>query len=204
MTFTVAIDGPAASGKGTIARAVAAEFGFRHLDTGLIYRAVGAKVAEGADPLEAAGNLSDADLARPDLRGEATGREASKVAALPKVREILLQYQRDFAKSPEGAVLDGRDIGTVVCPDAQVKLFVTASDAVRAERRWAEEGGDASGRTLEMVLSALRDRDERDRTRGTSPLVAAPDATVLDTSTMSVAEAIAEATAIIRARMQQT
>ncbi|MBY0397936.1 MAG: (d)CMP kinase, partial [Thermoleophilia bacterium] len=135
MIFTVAIDGPAAAGKGTIARAVAGRFGFRHLDTGLLYRAVGAK---GGDAVAAARGLSEIDLARPGLRTAEAGQAASRVAAIPEVRAALLDFQRRFARAEGGAVLDGRDIGTVICPGAEVKLYVTASDEVRAHRRWLE------------------------------------------------------------------
>jgi cytidylate kinase len=141
--FTVAIDGPAASGKGTISRAVAAEFGFAHLDTGLLYRAVGAK---GGDPAEAARSLTAEDLKRGDLRTAEAGQAASRVAADPEVREALVDFQRAFARRAGGAVLDGRDIGTVICPEAEVKLYVTASDEVRARRRHAELAAEGSAR----------------------------------------------------------
>ncbi|MGL4321418.1 MAG: (d)CMP kinase, partial [Paracoccaceae bacterium] len=137
--FTVAIDGPAAAGKGTIARAVAARFGFAHLDSGLLYRAVGAK---GGDPVLAAEGLVPADLERDDLRSMAAGQAASVVAAIPAVRAALVDFQQRFARADGGAVIDGRDIGTVICPEAEVKLYVTASAAVRAHRRWLEVGGD--------------------------------------------------------------
>ncbi|MEM8754916.1 MAG: (d)CMP kinase, partial [Pseudomonadota bacterium] len=132
----VAIDGPAAAGKGTISKAVAERFGFAHLDTGLLYRAVGAVAAEtGRDPAEVAATLTDADLARPDLRSGPAAQAASRVAVVPEVRAALVDFQRAFAARPGGAVLDGRDIGTVILPDADVKLFVTASPACRAWRR---------------------------------------------------------------------
>ena len=136
MRITVAIDGPAASGKGTISRAVAAHFGFAHLDTGLLYRAVGAKLIDGVDPVEAARALARPDLDDPRLRSAAVAQAASKAAVIPEVRAALLDFQRAFALRAGGAVLDGRDIGTVICPDAQVKLFVTASADVRATRRF--------------------------------------------------------------------
>ena len=145
MKFTVAIDGPAAAGKGTIAKALAEKFGFAHLDTGLLYRAVGALVLEGAEPEAAAKALSEEDLARPNLRGEAAGKAASEIALIPAVRAALLDFQQQFAARDGGAVLDGRDIGTVVCPEADIKFFVTASDEIRAERRWREQGGSAFG-----------------------------------------------------------
>ena len=184
MKFTVAIDGPAAAGKGTISRLIAARFGFAHLDTGLLYRAVGAKVAEGAEAIEAAQSLSEADLARDDLRSLEAGQAASKVAAIPEVRTALLEFQRRFARAEGGAVLDGRDIGTVICPEAEVKLFVTASAEVRAHRRWLEVGGDEA-----QVLAEVRERDERDMNRADAPLRPAEDAVIIDTSDLSIDEA---------------
>ena len=200
MKFVVAIDGPAASGKGTIARAVALEFGFKHLDTGLLYRCVGALVNAGADPIEAAKQLTLTDLQRDDLRGEVAGKAASKVAAIPEVRSALLEYQIRFSQRDSGAVLDGRDIGTVVCPDADVKLFITASDEVRANRRWLEEGGETGPVSYEWILGDVRERDKRDRDRSVAPLVAADDATTIDTSKMSIDEAIATALETVRRR----
>ena len=187
MNFTVAIDGPAAAGKGTIARALAARFGFAHLDTGLLYRAVGAK---GGDPVAAARDLTAADLARDDLRSMAAGQAASVVAAIPKVRAALTDFQRRFAQQPGGAVLDGRDIGTVICPKAHVKLFVTASAAERARRRWLELGGEMP---LDQVLEQVLERDARDMGRGDAPLIAAKDALILDTSSLTIDQAIGAA-----------
>jgi len=195
MAFTVAIDGPAAAGKGTIARAVAARFGFGYLDTGLLYRAVGAKVADGMDPVAAAQDLSDADLARTDLRSPVAGQAASRVAAMPDVRAALVAFQRGFARRDGGAVLDGRDIGTVICPEADVKLFVTADDTVRAQRRWRELGDPSL--TLNHVLEDLRARDNRDSARAAAPLRPAADAVVLDTSELDAAAAIAAAIAAV-------
>jgi len=192
VSFTVAIDGPAAAGKGTIARAVAARFGFAHLDTGLLYRAVGAK---GGDPVAAARGLMPGDLARTDLRTLAAGQAASRVAAIPEVRAALVEFQRRFAKQAGGAVLDGRDIGTVICPKAEVKLYVTASAEVRAHRRWLEVGGDEA-----QVLAEVQERDARDMGRADAPLCAAPDALVLDTSTMSIEAAVERAMAVVEAR----
>ncbi len=199
MGFTVAIDGPAAAGKGTIARAVAEHFGFGYLDTGLLYRATGARVADGLDPLRAAEGLTEADLARGDLRSAAAGQAASQVAALPEVRAALVAFQRDFARRDGGAVLDGRDIGTVICPDADVKLFVTASDVVRAERRWREL--DDPALAVESVLDDLRARDRRDSERTTAPLRPAEDAVILDTSALDIAAAIAAAVGHVQARL---
>lgn len=203
MIFTVAIDGPAASGKGTIARAVAQHFGFAHLDTGLLYRAVGMKTLDAGkgiiDPVwaeAAAAHLGPDDLARTDLRGNIAAQAASKVAVIPGVRAALLQFQRQFARRPGGVVLDGRDIGSVVCPEAEVKLFVTASEETRAHRRWLELGGNEAA-----VLTDLRLRDGRDRERQLSPLVAAADAVTLDTTGQTVDEAVAQAIAIVGQRL---
>ncbi len=193
MIFTVAIDGPAAAGKGTISRAVAARFGFAHLDTGLLYRAVGAK---GGDPVAAARGLTEADLARDDLRTLAAGQAASKVAAIGAVRAALVEFQRRFARRNGGAVLDGRDIGTVICPDAAVKLYVTASPETRAHRRWLELGGDAA-----QVLAEVLERDARDMGRADAPLRPAEDAVVLDTTDMTIDAAVARAVAVIDARL---
>lgn len=193
MIFTVAIDGPAAAGKGTISRAIAARFGFRHLDTGLLYRAVGAK---GGDPVIAARSLTETDLARDDLRSMAAGQAASRVAVIPEVRAALLDFQRHFARVEGGAVLDGRDIGTVICPGAEVKLYVTASAEVRAHRRWLEVGGDPA-----QVLAEVQERDARDMGRADAPLRPAEDAVILDTSSMSAELAITRATALIGAAL---
>ncbi len=195
--FTVAVDGPAAAGKGTVARAVAAHFGFAHLDTGLLYRATGRRMMEGADPVAAAAHLSPADLARADLRSAAAARAASEVAAIPAVRAALLAFQRRFARRPGGAVLDGRDIGTVICPAAEVKLFVTASDIVRAQRRCAELVAAGHATTVDEVLEDLRARDARDAGREAAPMIVATDAVVIDTSAMDVAEAVTSAIAAV-------
>lgn len=194
MTFTVAIDGPAAAGKGTISKAVAVTFGFAHLDTGLLYRAVGAKAADGIDPITAAQTLNNNDLCRDDLRSLAAGQAASKVAVIPEVRAALVDFQRRFATQDGGAVLDGRDIGTVICPDANVKLFVTASAEVRAHRRWLEVGGDEA-----QVLAEVRERDDRDINRADAPLKPAVDAVLIDTSNLSIDDAIAAAVSAINA-----
>lgn len=195
MIFTVAIDGPAAAGKGTISRAVAQSFGFAHLDTGLLYRAVGMK---GGDPVLAARGLSAQDLAREDLRSLEAGQAASKVAVIPEVRAALVAFQRDFARRDGGAVLDGRDIGTVICPEAEVKLFVTASAEIRARRRWLELDGVA----FEDVLAQVRERDDRDMNRADAPMRAAVDAVVLDTSELTSEAAIAQAHALVAAKLR--
>jgi cytidylate kinase len=208
----VAVDGPSASGKGTLARRLAAALDFAYLDTGLLYRAVGAAVlAAGGDPAEpgaavaAARNLDPAaldpalDLA--PLRREAIGQAASLVAPIPEVRAALLDHQRRFAAAPPGgkagAVLDGRDIGTVVCPRAEVKIFVTASLEARAERRHKEllERGEAS--IYARVLAEMRERDRRDSDRAAAPLKPAADAEILDTTEMDAEEAFRTALAIV-------
>ncbi|MDF3605417.1 d(CMP) kinase [Paracoccus sp. DMF-8] len=190
MPFTIAIDGPAASGKGTIARALAGHFGFAHLDTGLLYRAVGAR---GGDPVQAALDLSPADLARDDLRTAAAGQAASRVAAIPLVRAALVDFQRRFARQDPGAVLDGRDIGTVICPEAEIKLYVTASDEIRAHRRALELGADPA-----QILRELRERDARDAARDVAPMRPADDAVLLDTSRMSIDDAVVHAIALVK------
>ncbi len=198
MIFTVAIDGPAAAGKGTISRAVAQQFGFAHLDTGLLYRAVGLR---GGDPAAAARSLTAEDLQRPDLRTLEAGQAASRVATLPQVRAALLEFQRRFARQPGGAVLDGRDIGTVICPEAEVKLYVTASAEVRARRRWLELGGDSAPRPFAEVLAEVIERDSRDMGRADAPLRPAEGAVILDTSTLSIDQAVDHARSVIAARL---
>ncbi len=195
--FCVAIDGPAAAGKGTVSKAVAAHFGFAHLDTGLLYRAVGAKVLEGEDPEAAARGLVTDDLERDALRTPAVAAAASEVAAIGPVRRALLDFQRSFAARSGGAVLDGRDIGTVICPDAVVKLFITASAEVRAKRRFAELYAKGIGDSYEQVLADVRARDARDMERAEAPLRPADDAVVIDTSDLSVEDAVAAAVAAV-------
>lgn len=203
MSTVIAVDGPAAAGKGTIARALAREFGLRHLDTGLLYRAVGRRVLAGEDPVAAARALTEADLAGDDLRSAAVAEAASRVAAIPAVRQALVETQRAFAATPPGAVIDGRDIGTVICPDADVKLFVTASPETRARRRWLELQQRGERLDYDTVLADVLARDERDRTRATSPLKPAPDAHLLDTTNLSIDAAVAEAVAIARQTIGQ-
>jgi cytidylate kinase len=204
MRFTVAIDGPAAAGKGTIGRAVAERFGFAHLDTGLLYRAVGRKtLQQGRGVLDeglaelVARDLTEADLDAKGLRGDLVARAASKVAALPGVRKALLDFQRRFAAREGGAVLDGRDIGTVVCPDAEVKLYVVADDETRARRRHAELTGRGETVTFEQVLADLRSRDARDAGRAAAPMKPAEDAHLLDTTELDIDAAVARAAQII-------
>ena len=195
----IAVDGPAAAGKGTIARARARHFGFHFLDTGALYRMVGlAVIRSGRDPADtraaiaAATSLDPSGFADRDLRTEAVGAAASIVAVVPEVRSSLLSLQRDFARKQPGAVLDGRDIGTVVCPDADVKLYVTASPEVRAARRQKELGAASYAE----VLAEIRARDLRDSQRATAPLLPAKDAVILDTSELDIAAAVEAAIAI--------
>jgi len=199
MSFVVAIDGPAAAGKGTISKAVAAHLGFAHLDTGLLYRAVGAKVIAGEAPIVAACALDPVDLENDDLRTSAVAQAASEVAVVPAVREALVAFQRSFAARAGGAVLDGRDIGTVICPDADVKLFVTASPECRAERRFQELVGKGTETTYDTVLADVKERDARDQNRAAAPLVPADDAILLDTSDLTADQAIAAAIAHVAA-----
>ena len=202
MIFTVAIDGPAASGKGTIAKAVARELGFAHLDTGLLYRAVAVKSLEGQDPVEAAQRLDPRGLdgdAR--LRTAEVSQEASRVAAIPAVRMALLDFQKAFARAEGGAVMDGRDIGTVICPEAEAKLFVTASAEARAGRRYRELAAAGQDVTLEGTLADVRARDARDAGRDVAPLKPAEDAVVIDTSEMGIEEAVSAALGVVRARL---
>ncbi|KZY47211.1 cytidylate kinase [Roseovarius sp. HI0049] len=198
MAFTVAIDGPAAAGKGTISRAVAAHFGFAHLDTGLLYRATGRRTLDGTDPVTAAEQLQAADLDADDLRTPDVGQAASRVAAIPEVRRALVDFQRAFARRGGGAVLDGRDIGTVICPEAEVKLFVTATDDIRAERRLKELLTSGHDTDYDSVLADLRSRDARDSARAAAPLKPADDAITLDTSEMDIDAAVAAAIAIVK------
>ncbi|MEO9466290.1 (d)CMP kinase [Sulfitobacter pontiacus] len=198
--FTVAIDGPAAAGKGTVGRAVAAHFGFAHLDTGLLYRAVGAKVLEGMTAEEAALTLQADDLENDQLRTNAVAEAASQAAAIPAVRAALVDFQRSFAMRAGGAVLDGRDIGTVICPEAPVKLFITATPEVRAQRRFAELSAKGAEVTLEGVLADVQARDARDSTRAEAPLKPAEDAELMDTSTMDIETAVARAIELVAAR----
>ena len=199
----IAVDGPAAAGKGTIARALARHFGFHFLDTGALYRMVGlAAIRAGGEPITtpaaiaAALSLDPSSFTDAELRTEKVGAAASIVAVIPEVRAALLEFQRSFARRPPGAVLDGRDIGTVVCPDAHAKLFITASAEVRARRRQMELGAT----DYEAVLADIRARDERDSQRATAPLVAAKDAVTLDTSEMDIDAAVAAAVAAVEAR----
>jgi len=204
----IALDGPAAAGKGTLAKRLADELDLAFLDTGLIYRAVGMEmVRNGLDPENAAkaGEMARAlqasHMEATDLRSMEAGSAASKVSAIPEVREALLKFQQDFAKNPpngkKGAVLDGRDIGTVICPDADFKFFVTASAEIRAERRYKELLAGGSEAIYARVLEELKIRDARDRERSVSPLEPAKDATIIDTSDLNADEVFAKAIAVI-------
>ena len=205
----IAVDGPAASGKGTIARALAAHFGLPHMDTGLLYRAVALNLWRwGGDPasefeaLRAADMLS-IDPADDELRSEPVSRIASSISAYPSVRAALLKRQQDFAGQPGGAVLDGRDIGTVIAPGADVKLFVTASPEVRAQRRVRELLERGMPGHYEDVLADIRARDARDASRPIAPLKPAPDATILDTSDLDRDAAVAEAIRLVGDRLAE-
>ena len=200
MAFTIAIDGPAAAGKGTVSKAVAAHFGYAHLDTGLLYRAIGRRMMDGVDPVEAARSLIAEDLDAGDLRTPEVAKAASRVAVIPEVRAALVDFQRAFARRDGGAVLDGRDIGSVICPDAEAKLFVTASAEVRAERRFRELADRGLDTTLDIVLVDVRERDARDMERAASPMKPAEDAVRIDTSTMTIDEAVSAAITAVAAR----
>lgn len=204
----IAVDGPAASGKGTIARALAQHFGLPFMDTGLLYRAVALNLWRwGGDPgnefeaLRACDELN-LDAEDPELRSEPVSKIASRVSAYPAVRAALLERQQNFARQPAGAVLDGRDIGTVIAPQANVKLFVTATAEVRAERRMHELESRGMHAGYDEVLADIRARDERDSHREVAPLVPAKDAILLDTSSLSIEEAIAEAVRLTEKRLK--
>jgi cytidylate kinase len=203
----IAVDGPAASGKGTIARALARHFGVPHMDTGLLYRAAALNLLRrGGDPesefaAARACDISTADFDDPDLKSEVTGAVASRISAYPLVREALVERQRAFAVQPGGAVLDGRDIGTVIAPGADAKLFVTASAEVRAQRRCEELQRLGLSAHLADVLIDIKARDERDRSRAAAPLQVAQDAYLLETSILSIEAAIAEAVSAVERQL---
>jgi cytidylate kinase len=208
MTLIIAVDGPAASGKGTVAAALARHYGLPYLDTGLLYRAVGVQAAAAGHDLDdaqaaaaIAASLDPATLDDPAYRTRGAGEAASRVAVHAPVRQALLNVQRRFAADPRGAVLDGRDIGTVIAPDARAKLFVTASPEIRADRRWKQLCGQGEDVAFEAVLADIRLRDERDAGRAAAPLLQATDAHLLDTSEMSIEAAFREALTLVeRAR----
>ena len=206
--LVIAVDGPAASGKGTIARALAAHFLLAHMDTGMLYRAVAVSLVRfGGDPasefeaVRAVAGLAQVDADDPELRSELAGSVASRISAYPAVRAALLERQRDFADQPGGVVLDGRDVGTVIAPHASAKLFVTASAEVRATRRLAELEARGATAHFDDVLIDIKARDERDAGRSAAPLRQADDADLLDTSDMTVDAAIAKAIALVDARL---
>jgi len=203
----IAIDGPAASGKGTLGKRLAAHYGLRHLDTGLIYRAVAKALIDAGQPLDredeaaaAARRLDPAQLDDPVLKTDPIGRAASQISVFPTVRAALVAFQRDFARQPPGAVLDGRDIGTVICPDAEVKIFVIADPRVRAHRRYRELLARGEAADEAAVLADIEARDARDRNRTLAPLKPAPDAHALDTSVLDIDAAVAAAIAIVERR----
>jgi len=203
----IAIDGPAAAGKGTLALRLAEHYHLHHLDTGLLYRAIGRKMVDRGldlDDAETAGRVARElvpdDLRHGDLRGREAGEFASRVAVHPEVRSALVEFQRSFARQPPGAVLDGRDIGTAICPEAEVKIFVTASPEVRARRRTDELLAKGREASFERILSEIRERDERDSGRAAAPLMRAADAALLDTSELDIDAAFAAAIAIVEAR----
>jgi CMP/dCMP kinase len=204
--FVIAVDGPAASGKGTIATGLGAHFGLPVLDTGLLYRCVGVMLQRAGDDLDdqgaavAAAIMLTADqLDDPELRTRAAGEAASRVAVHPRVRDALMDFQRTFAQQEGGAVLDGRDIGTVIAPDAPAKLFVTADPAVRAQRRWSQLKAQGESVSLDDVLADIRRRDARDGGRDAAPMTPAPDAVLLDTSEMTIEQAADAARRIVEA-----
>lgn len=205
--LVIAVDGPAASGKGTLARRLAAHYGLPYLDTGLLYRMVARTMLDAGEALDdvdaaaaTAAGFDDSAIDEARLRGREIGEAASVVAAIPAVRRALIDRQRQFAAAGAGAVLDGRDIGTVICPDAMVKLFVTATPEVRAARRHKELAGRGEITTLDSILADIRRRDARDSGRGDAPLKAAEDAALLDTSALGVEEAFQAALAIVENR----
>ena len=199
----IAIDGPAASGKGTLSKKLAAHFGLRHLDTGLLYRAVAKALMDAGEPLDDVAKATAAarslDPSRFDdaLKSPAVGEAASIVSAIPEVRAVLVTFQRQFAASPPGAVMDGRDIGTVICPDAPVKIFVTASPQVRAQRRAKEFAGQGQAVDEAAVLADILARDERDTTRKVAPMKQAADAHLLDTTDMDIEAAFRAAVGLV-------
>ena len=204
MPFVIAVDGPAASGKGTVASRLAQAYGYPMLDTGLLYRAVGVRLLNADGDLDdaaaaeaAARGLELAELEMPEVRTRLAGEAASRVAVHPGVRSALFDLQRDFALREPGSVIDGRDIGTVIAPEAPAKLFVTASPEVRADRRWKQLVGQGEAVTFDEILADIRKRDERDSGRASAPLTQAADAVLLDTSEMTISQAFDAARRIV-------
>lgn len=205
----IAIDGPAASGKGTVAKKIAGHFGLEYLDTGSIYRAAGYKILQsGENPedekiaVKYAGQITAEDLKNPHLYDEGVGKIASIIAAIPAVREVLFRFQREFADNPKGAVLDGRDIGTVICPDANFKFYITAKLEARAERRYKQLQNKGISIIYQSVLDDLRARDDRDSKRKIAPLTKAPDAVHIDTTHMDADEVFAKIISMIPAEQE--
>ena len=201
--LVVAIDGTAASGKGTISKKIAQNYSVPHLDTGRLYRFVGYKVLQGFDPISAANKLNMSELETLDLKTLKVSNAASEVAKIPLVRANLLEFQRSFAAQPGGAVLDGRDIGTVICPNADIKFFISASAEIRARRRYEELLGLGHSISLKKVLEDIQERDERDSNRKDSPLIPAVDAKKIDTSDMSIAEVYESVSRVIEAELKK-
>jgi len=199
--IVIAIDGPAASGKGTISKAISEKLQFNYLDTGKLYRAIGARYLEGYPPIVAAQSLDSKDLDKYDLQKQEIAQAASEIALIPEVRAALLKFQRDFSQKMPGAVLDGRDIGTIVCPDAKIKIFLTASLEARAKRRYIELYENDQKISFKRILEQIKERDERDQTRSSSPMVAASDAKIFDTSELSINEAVDEVYFYIQTRI---
>jgi CMP/dCMP kinase len=202
----IAIDGPAASGKGTLAKRLAAHYGFRHLDTGVIYRAVahallnaGADLQDEAAAVRAAQAIDPGTFENPALKSQKVGTAASVVSAIPRVREVLVEFQRQFAAAPPGAVLDGRDIGTVICPDAEVKIYVVADPKIRAQRRTLEALGRGEEADEAAILADILARDERDQSRPVAPLKPAKDAYLLDNSNLDIEGGVRAAIDIVEA-----
>lgn len=206
--LVIAVDGPAASGKGTLGKKLAAHFGLPHLDTGLLYRAVAKKylIANDDDPataIHAAETFHIAELADSNLHNEEIGQAASIVSAIPGVRAALLDFQQKFAAQDKGAVLDGRDIGTIICPNADVKLYITASAEVRADRRFQQQRKMDKSANYESILGKIRERDARDQQRATAPLKPAKDALILDTTELAIEDVFTEALALVRQKLDQ-
>ena len=199
--IVIAIDGPAASGKGTISKAISEKLQFNYLDTGKLYRAIGARYLEGYPPIVAAQSLDSKDLDKYDLQKQEIAQAASEIALIPEVRAALLKFQRDFSQKMPGAVLDGRDIGTIVCPDAKIKIFLTASLEARATRRYIELYKNDQKISFKTILEQIRERDARDQTRSSSPMVAASDAKIFDTSELSINEAVDEVYFYVQTRI---